>query len=77
MPLSDPADRTVAELFVYSDQGGPDAAPDVWLGDHGWLGQQTDLVAELEKQGRPAPDLFDPTKPDPLRLSLFSASLPG
>jgi methyltransferase (TIGR00027 family) len=74
VPISDPADLTVAELFVNSDQGGPDPAPEAWLAEHGWLGQQRDLVEEFEAQRRPVPFMFDPTKPDPFRVQLFSAT---
>jgi methyltransferase (TIGR00027 family) len=78
VPISDPGDLAVGELFVNSDQGGPDAAPETWLAEHGWQGQQHDLVDEFAAQQRPVPFMFDPTKPDPFRVQLFAAKVqPG
>jgi methyltransferase (TIGR00027 family) len=73
VPLGDDGEGAVAEFFVSADRGGPHAEPERWLSAHGWLGQQRDFVDELTALGRHVPALFDPRKPDPLRLWLFSA----
>ncbi|WP_405056372.1 SAM-dependent methyltransferase [Kribbella sp. NBC_01505] len=75
VPISDPADQAVAELFVNSDQGGPDAAPEKWLASRGWQARVRDLVDEFAVQGRPVPYMFEPAKPDPFRVLLTSAVL--
>ena len=75
IPISDDSDRAVATVFVSSDQGGPELwPPSEWLTAHGWTGDGPDLVDELNLAGRRVPELFDPHKPDPLRLRLFSAT---
>lgn len=76
IPISDDSDRAVATVFVSSDQGGPELwPPSEWLRAHGWTGDGPDLVDELNIAGRPVPELFNPHKPDALRLRLFSAAL--
>ena len=74
--VSDAADRAVAELFVSADQGGPAAEPVTWLANQGWVGAARDFVTELAALDRATPGLFDDTRPDPLRLSLFTATKP-
>jgi methyltransferase (TIGR00027 family) len=74
VPLDDDGEGAVAEFFVTAVRGGPQAEPERWLSAHGWLGRQRDFVDELIALGRHVPALFDPRKPDPLRLWLFSAS---
>jgi methyltransferase (TIGR00027 family) len=73
LPLHSDDERAVAELFVTADRGGPAAEPERWLGARGWLGHQRDFTTELAILGRLVPALFDPGKPDPLRLWLFTA----
>ena len=74
--VSDAADRAVAELFVSADRGGPDTEPATWLAKQAWDGTVHDFVTELASLDRATPSLFDPTRPDPLRLSLFTATKP-
>lgn len=74
--VSDDGDRAVAELFIAADRGGPDADPTTWLAKQGWVGNAKDFVAELGELNREVPHLFDDTRPDPLKLSLFTATKP-
>jgi len=76
-PLCDEDERRIAELFVGSDRGGPATDPDNWLTPYGWHGGHRDLAAELTALGRSVPTLWDPGRPDPLRLWLFSATAGG
>ncbi|WSE31280.1 SAM-dependent methyltransferase [Amycolatopsis rhabdoformis] len=75
LPMSDEQDRAVANVFVSADQGGPDVEPEKWLSAHGWTGEQVDFADELAAAGHELPALFDPAKPDPLRLWLFTGRL--
>jgi hypothetical protein len=43
---------------------------------HDWTGASIDFVDELAMLGRRVPALFEPDRPDPLRLWLFTAGKP-
>jgi methyltransferase (TIGR00027 family) len=77
LPLSGDDEHAVAGLFISNDRGGPDAEPEPWLAAQGWLGHQRDFTDELAALGRPVPAPFDPGKPGPLRLRLFTAFFHG
>ncbi|MET7991764.1 SAM-dependent methyltransferase [Amycolatopsis sp. NPDC005232] len=75
LALADDGDRAIAEIFVSADRGGPGSRPPAdWLAAHGWDGAGPDLVDVLTSAGRPVPELFDPRKPDPLRVRMFTAT---
>jgi methyltransferase (TIGR00027 family) len=71
----DDDEHAIVQMFVLPDQGGPVTAPSAWLAAHGWRTCQTDLTAELALAHRETPGLWDPCRPDPLLLYLFTANL--
>lgn len=73
--VANPDDEAMAQLFAATNQGGPVDEPRSWLARHNWLTQQRDFAEEVNELGRSLPSFFDPHRPDPLKLWLFTATI--
>jgi methyltransferase (TIGR00027 family) len=66
----DPGDRAAGEMMISLFNSGPPSRPETWLPAHGWSPYVSDLAAELRRQERPVPELYDPHTPDHVGLWL-------